>query len=234
MNNYIRIPVTSVPNLRDLGGYATKDGLVTNWNKFLRSSHLTDMTTEDIEFLTARGLTTVIDLRHELELENDPNPTANHPGIYYYHNSLLPSDIASKIDYTDDLLLGALYIEILKNYNGIRGVFKQIINHIDGTILYHCTAGKDRTGVISMLILGLAGVSKEDIISNYEVSYTYMSETLNKKYDEFKINLIQSNRENMMMAYDYLVSEYGSFEQYFTELGFNTEDINTLKEHAVG
>ena len=62
---------------------------------------------------------------------------------------------------------------LLENKTAIKETF-EILAEAKGCTIFHCTAGKDRTGIIAMLILGLSGVSRKDIIANYEVTYTYI------------------------------------------------------------
>lgn len=74
-------------------------------------------------------------------------------------------------------------------------------------VLYHYSAGKDRTKLVSLLLLGLAGVEKHDIVSNYEISFTNMESKIGENLSKYPLNVIESHPQNIKMAYDYLMGD---------------------------
>lgn len=223
VRNYIRLPLTNVSNCRDLGGYAALDNSVTKWRRFLRSSDLTSAEANDKELIYDYGVRTVIDLRSQREIDSNPNPFVNYKDVQYYHVNLLNIEGIDKSRYENidtDSFLSTVYVGLLKEQTQVKEVLSIILNSTDG-VLYHCSAGKDRTGVISMLLLGLMGVSRQDILTNYEVSYTYINETLNEELSNYPLNILKSDPQNINTAYEYIIDNYGAFTNYYKELGFS-------------
>lgn len=237
---FVRLPLKGVINCRDLGGYPSDKGQATAWKRFLRSSRLNAVTKEDLQFLKDYGVRTVIDLRSPHEIENHATHDAIHEELKVHEvdligNSLRASEMSRLEEYTaDDLILGRMYISILKSGSELKKVFDIIIESMEeGAILYHCTAGKDRTGIISMLLLGLSGVSRKDILTNYEVSGTNIAEIADTEMSEFKANVLGSDPKNMILAYDYVIDNFGSIESYFKHLGFTDKEIQQLIEQTI-
>lgn len=243
--NYIRLPLEGCKNTRDLGGYGTnihgKLG-ITKWNTFFRSDCVSKLTDWDLEILDGYNLKTIIDLRSNSESGKDPNPFSTNDKYDFHHVSLAgdidPNSFMNLKSISENYLLD-LYIDIIDNKKEhVKKVLDLIKDMEDNTsIVFHCTAGKDRTGVIAMLLLGIVGVEKQDIVTNYEQSSTNLeNDPTLKKYQDFlddtQVNLmnklLNSNKENMEMLYSHLIEKYISFENYFLELGFSYEDIQVI------
>ena len=165
---YIRLPLKGSYNTRDLGGYPTYDGNATRFNQFLRSDEVGYLDKDDIEFLKEYGVKTVIDLRTENELDQIPNPFEDEPSIQFHHISLLSQSMIQEMtENFNTVLMDVNYINTLeKEKQSIAKVLKVIHDSEDGCVLFHCSAGKDRTGLIVMLLLGIAGVDYQDIITD--------------------------------------------------------------------
>lgn len=246
---FIRLPFEGITNCRDLGGYATTDNKITKWKTVLRSSKMSNMTTADIDLLHDYGVRTIIDLRMNSEITKQPNPLAEERRFNYKNISLLGSEknnsLASQIDtmdISDDLILGKHYITMLKRYELIKEIMDDIhssltdankTTDLKGAVVFHCTAGKDRTGIIAMLLLGLVGVSKADIISNYQVSYTYILPEVTEFPIEYPGNILGSDPRNISLVYDALIEKFDTFENYYKEIGFNNEEIENLKSALI-
>ena len=165
-----RIVNDRVKNMRDLGGYPTLNGRETRFGSFIRSNLPTGMSNEEIYRLLKMGLSTVIDLRTEMEAMRKPN-ILNIRGINYFNISISAGFPQREEDIPN------CYMDIVLNRDKMRLVFEVMINS-QGMVLFNCTAGKDRTGVIAMLLLKLAGVYDDDILADYEVSYTYLRDEI--------------------------------------------------------
>lgn len=227
----IRLPLKGAINTRDLGGYCTKDGKVTKFNVFVRSNRLTELTYEDNEFLRKYNITDIIDLRGNTNIQSsfisDDNINKDYFNLHYIPLSNIEIEqYVKENSQTKEFNYGIGYSYLLKNKEKIKKIFKVLVNS-EGGVLFHCSAGKDRTGVIAALILGVCNVNQLDIIANYQVTSTYMKdEEIMKKYDD---NLQKSDADYMDTFIKILYKQYGSFENYLLSCDILKEEINRLK-----
>ena len=172
-------------NARDLGGYATVGGGRTRWGAFVRADNLRRLRSSGRAALLDYGVRTVIDLRRADELEIDPNPFAEQSGDARWPRYLnlpfgLGADRAAVAAVVaagagPDASMDALFRLVLDQYwRGIAGVMTAIAAAPDGAVLFHCHAGKDRTGLIAALLLALAGVPAPTIAEDYALSQEYL------------------------------------------------------------
>lgn len=230
MNPLIRLPLEGTTNTRDLGGYPTRDGHATAWQVFLRSDDLHSITEHDKVLLHEYGLTTVLDLRSTIELNDRPNPYAKNPDVRYFHVSLHeaagqtpPSDLPYDA-------LKHLYKIILEQSKPQIKAAVEILARSRGVTLFHCAAGKDRTGVLAALILGLVNVPNRDIVSNYEVSYTNLRRNAYFKANAQHHNaMMYSVNDFMEETLVYLREHYGTIEAYLEGIGVSREDLEAIK-----
>lgn len=224
-----RIVCKEVKNLRDLGGFLTKENKVTKFNSIYRSDLPRNMSEEEIKYFLDNKLDTVIDLRKQEEVERNIN-CLNISGINYYNINLL-GDKCPNVE--SDIPKG--YMDILGNIDTMYNVFK-IIKDSKGSILFNCSAGKDRTGVVSMLLLLLAQVYDDDIIADYQVSYTYIRETIRKMHKDnpdLPAFLGNSKLEYMEETLKLFYDKYKNINSYFKYLGFNDTEISQIKSKLV-
>lgn len=181
---------TSVPlqlkgahNVRDLGGYPfTRDDGTTGTTAsgaFLRSGTLGWLRASDRAFLRAYGLRRVVDVRSNFELKYWPDPYGKHPqpGVSYTHIPMLDQLNSSGFRGALPACMFDVYRSLLDDSSAsLRQVFEALDG--EGCSLFHCRAGKDRTGVIAMLLLGLAGVSDDDIVADYAATQRYLGHGL--------------------------------------------------------
>jgi len=235
MIHYVRLPLEGTTNTRDLGGYSTKDGHSTKWHAFLRSDDLYDLSVNDKRFLEAYGLKTVIDLRSSTELLYRPSLYQNHPEVSYHNVSLFENASPLIIDSLPIDALKSMYVEILLSHHvQIKEILTLMANAKEGTILFNCAAGKDRTGVISMLLLGLAKVPNRDIVSNYEVSFTNLRRSPYFKQRKDNItHLMYSNNNYMEETLLYLREHYQTVEAYLTSIGVSEDVLIKLKQRFI-
>lgn len=242
--NWVRLPIDSLENCRELGGYNTRHGEQTKWHAFLRSSEMSKLTPEEVGFLKAYGVTTVIDLRGEDEIQKHPNPLA-HEDFCEYHNkpfiTLQVSDITQHVADVarslENVFMGDFYVDLLERSEVIKEIMDVIGQAEEGCVLFHCQAGKDRTGILAMLLLGLAGVEKKDIVSNYETTYTNLESIHDyageRPYGDIPESFMYSSREYILRAYEYILDKYGDFEQYMRAKGVSEEVIDRVKGRLV-
>jgi protein-tyrosine phosphatase len=132
--------------------------------------------------------------------------------------------------------MGDFYVDLLEHNDAVKRIFNVIAQAEDGCIVFHCMAGKDRTGVLAMLLLGLAGVEKKDIVSNYEVTYTNLESLIQRatQTSNIPMELMYSNREYILRAYEYILETYQTFDQYLLSKGVAQEVIDCVKWRVLG
>ena len=223
-----RLELNSIDNARDLGGYPTSANTITKWGLFLRTADLAEITETDIALLLNYGIRTVIDLKMPDETSS---PIKNDKRFNYVQIPLFD-------DYDDMLDISkkynnSVYLTIIEAFKPrIKAVFDFIGNHINsGGILFHCQVGKDRTGIIAMLLLLLAGVSDIDILADYIVSAIYIRpivKKLNKSYDE--IHIYPEEIELIMAEIN---NNYNGVENYLIDAGVSPGVINNIKQNFI-
>jgi protein-tyrosine phosphatase len=146
--------------------------------------------------------------------------------------SELISDTASS-ENLNMFKLSDLYIGIIeKSKIAVRQVFSILAAADSKCTLFHCTAGKDRTGVVAALLLSLAGVPFEDILSNYEITNTHLRRVYGDiRYiaPEVPVSLIESNPVNMEIFLNYIEDNYGDTEKYLISIGLTESEIASVK-----
>lgn len=182
-------------NIRDLGGIVNIDGLKVKHNLFIRSSHLGDISSDDLSLLKNEyNLKTVIDLRNQGEVDMCADNLT--PDIKYFHLPILSGrkDGISheskgvnleKVPNLCELYRGMAASETSRKQ--MRKVLKLIMNPKNHCTLFHCTVGKDRTGVITLLILTMLDVSLDEIYKDY----LYTNEVNGSEAEEIKNELIK-------------------------------------------
>lgn len=233
-----RLPIPGLYNARDLGAMKNSGGKALSAHRLIRSDALDHLSDEDIELLASYPVGVVIDLRSESEAARNPDKILSDPRFTYYNFSLLPISA----DYQGDSLiqetirtsLGKLYIWMAENAKeAFACVFRTILKESPKTVLFHCAHGKDRTGLITALFYLLCGVSREDIISNYAVSYEYVKELvapLIAKNPPETAHIFRSDEENIRMFLSHLDENYGGkAEVYLESIGLTNEEISELR-----
>ena len=232
--NYNRLPMEKAYNVRELGGYAARKGSVTKYHQFLRTENLTDITEKDKEFLLYYGLKAAIDLRGREETLIYPNPFRDSKDVTYINLPLITEGILDlRAVKEKGFYPGEFYIKLVEYKEMVYQIFQFILENLDGCILFHCQAGKDRTGVLAMLLLGICGVSKEDIIANYEVTHSYLKDHVELTLREGLEELEYSRPEWIESAYDHIIENYGSFSHYLKDCGLTKKEIRKIRQKLI-
>ncbi|MBC1502599.1 tyrosine-protein phosphatase [Listeria booriae] len=229
------IPLEGCFNFRDLGGYVNTAGKTVKWGKLYRSSLLTNITEKDKDTLEKLGVSWICDLRSTSEIAAKPTPVLAH-----IKNRHIPigtakneSTESQKIDIPDDHrvyepLMGESYRVFAQSKDGFREIFNDIIEKEEVPFLFHCTAGKDRTGVLGALLLKLLDVPENTILADYELTNQYADNILGEMQglvnafsnSEKKIDLenfrpmAEARPAYLEIAFDEMQKEYGSVDAY--------------------
>jgi protein-tyrosine phosphatase len=179
------IPLEGASNFRDFGGYRTQDGKNVAWRRLFRSDKLSELTAADYAHLAAHGIRRVHDLRRDSETQLAPTawPGPDAPEIArspLFLDEAGPSTfqkIALDANARHDAELSrAIMLEMytrMVTEPGPLAIYRTIFSELaEGTlpVLYHCSGGKDRTGVTCALILLALGVPRDDVVEDFMVS----------------------------------------------------------------
>lgn len=163
-----QIVLEGAHNVRDLGGYPTAAG-ETRWSVFLRADSLHQVTAADLNTLLQIGIRTVIDLRHASEVQAAPNRLADLPQIAYHNIPIFRA--TTRLGEVQTPTLQQIYSYIVDHCQaGLSETLFTLIEAQPNGVLFHCSAGKDRAGIVAALILGLAGVDKTIIAADYALT----------------------------------------------------------------
>ncbi|MGV9677328.1 tyrosine-protein phosphatase [Nocardia sp. NPDC003482] len=211
-----------VLNARDLGGYRTTDGHVVRSGLVFRTGELSKATDADLAALTDRGVRAVDDLRMAIERAVAPDRTP--VGAQAHWDDIIgqapPQVMASAITAGPDLYRA--FITAPGASEGFANVVRDILAG-DGAVLYHCTAGKDRTGWMSAVLLTLLGVDRQTVTYDYLLSNYYRDAAPNDTLNGVAPAALDA-------AFDQVDQSYGSFDNYVRDgLKLSADDVAALK-----
>jgi protein-tyrosine phosphatase len=170
-------------NLRDIGGYRTADRREVRWGCLYRSSELCSLTDADLAAVERLGLAVVVDLRNPWE--RAVRPSRLPPGVEVIERwspssgngpgPRLEEQIpAGDLPGRDDDHLAQVYVDILERFAPeIRVILETAVDAVERPLLFHCAAGKDRTGMVAAVLLGVLGVPHATIVEDYELTTTF-------------------------------------------------------------
>lgn len=236
---YVRLPLKNGYNIRDLGGYPTASGAVTKWRRFLRADDLCNLEQDDIDFLLDYGVDAVMDLRGADELRLHKSPFEHCAGVNYLNVPLMGgtiTDVTKQAPASMEGLIPRFYMHLLQHSHGaIKRIFEFFAGCGEGCVIFHCAVGKDRTGVAAMLLLGLCGVNRFDIITNYETTYANLRNNamLMANMKGQPREALFSRADYIEPAIDYVAESCGGFWEYLTSVGISEEDLKRVKGRLV-
>ena len=227
-------------NVRDLGGYALADGGTTRWRSVLRADGLQGLTDTDVAMLLDLGLVTVVDLRSDVELARDPSAFARHAKVDYRHiplfDSLAPVDqlFASSAGFG----LAERYVSAADNCGPALGrVATTVAEAGEGVVLFNCTAGKDRTGIVAAMLLSLAGVADDDIVADYALTATIGAALMDRLRqaalrrglsETAAATLLGSEPDTMRAFLGHVTGRHGGFSAYLAGAGVSPPVVDRL------
>lgn len=262
----MKISLEGACNARDLGGIETKFG-VTAFHRLVRSGELSRLTPDDIKTLREIPLTRIVDLRTAPEIENSPDVTidgvesvnisvirATTFGITYEKSS--GSDIAKMLEagfarmksrnetYAEHMEL--LYRKFVTDGHS-RNAYGEFLKLLatqpkDGATLWHCTAGKDRVGTCTALLLHCLGANEQQIFDDYiltnEQSEESRNSVLNKvkpfvSEDNLKIvkSMLSADKSYLDSFYDQIEKDFGNIDNFISACGVTESHIELLRKN---
>lgn len=233
-------------NVRDLGGYAIAAGGTTRWRSLLRADGLHGLSERDVELLTDMGLRTVVDLRNDAELSRQPSPFADRPDIRYHHiplfDGLAPVEIMAST--SDGFDLAARYAAAADLCRPAMGrVISTIAEAEDGIVLFNCSAGKDRTGIVAAMLLSLAGVGEDEIAADYALTHSIAApllrrlkeQALSRGLDEIvATRLLSCEQVTMRSLLSHIGVRYGGFAAYLGGIGIGDRHLRLIAGRLSG
>lgn len=213
-------------NTRDLGGHLCSDGKSTKYLRILRSDKQNYPSEHDIEFLKENGITTIIDVREEDVVSSSPSGFADMEGFDYKN---FPIVEGGKVPESVEAVPGS-YMKIAKSPS-LKNIFTYMAKAKSG-VMFNCSAGKDRTGVISAILLMLCGVPEDEIVNDYMLTKEYNKERFKMAaihHPDVDLNIIIPRESYIKDFMNLFYEEFGSVEGYFKTIGVGEDIYNELR-----
>jgi protein-tyrosine phosphatase len=232
-------------NFRDLGGYTCVDGRRLKWRRLFRSDALQWMTRSDAhkarEVLKVRS---VVDLRDSEEVERNGRAPFLQEPVRYFHVPILDGArrASQQAQERPDFDMARLYLGMLRKGAGdFMRALRTVAARAHEPLVFHCAAGKDRTGLLAAILLGVLGVPDEDIVVDYALTSRHMDPIIERMrstpgYAEIVRNLpadhFSSHPDAMARTLQGVREGWGSMRHYALANGLGVDHLTRL-EHAV-
>ncbi len=249
------IPMEGGRNFRDVGGYRTADGHTVRWNALYRSGSLGNLQKDGMARLRTMNIRAIIDLRMTTERKRDQSNWLPIAGMgYWTRDYQLGGDEASLAQMFRDpskLTADSMRAMMTQGYRTMpkelapqyRELFARLIAPEKGAVILNCTAGKDRTGIGTALVLTALGVSYETVRADYLLSNTGLnmdsvqgaiSPQLASLPGEVLQPLVGVEGAYLDAAFAQIKTDYGSIEAYLDkELGVGPAQIAVMKRRML-
>ena len=248
-----RLPLEGTDNFRDLGGYETADGRFVRWGLLYRSNDLADLTNDDLRYLAKMRVRLVCDFRSDGERRRDPNrapgENARTEELSIQVEGVDPSAMQERIrtgvsgDELEQIMMSAYRSFVTLHSDQFAAMFERIGSRENLPTIVHCTAGKDRTGFASAMILLALGVPEKTVFDDYMATNTYRANynkwilRLIPLYSFFRTRghdlepLLDARRPYLQASLDQIEEDYGSVDAYLEQgLGVTPEKRAKLRE----
>jgi protein-tyrosine phosphatase len=236
-------------NVRDLGGHPTEDGGKTRFRAVVRADSVRGLSDEGWEALVSYGVRRIIDLRWHEELAEDPPREVPvdvvHVPLLGERNEASGREIDALLEGLDDPAVrrSTMYLEFLRRYpSNFAKAIAEVARAPEGTVLVHCAGGVDRTGLVSALLLRLAGVAPDDIAQDYAASEAnwaprtdvWIAEAEDEGEREFRRFLSRMPAEAMLGVLEALERDQGGAAGYLRRAGVAQEDLDAARARLRG
>lgn len=247
------LPLSGAKNLRDLGGYTTVDGRKVRSGVLYRSDALHKLTSRDLQTLKSLRIGLVVDFRAEHEVEREPDKLPDGARLLNLHME----DSSTKVwhearnEMTKNMktmdpaeFMIKTNVELATKFTpAYRKFFNELVNANGRPVLFHCAAGKDRTGFAAAVILRVLGVPHQVVMQDYLLTNKYLLSAYKweiflarllkgKKFAEGITGFMRADERYLSAAFNRLEQDHGSFENYiWNGLGLSESKIATLKKY---
>lgn len=239
-----RLPLSGACNVRDLGGYPCAGGS-TKWHCCYRGDMLHQLTPEDWKQLQERKVGVILDLRSTLEQKQGYYDSTPY-GITHISLPLMKAELPLHADLDEEArkqFLNSMELDyVVMAQEGIAPLCQGLTMILETlrkgeAVLFHCTAGKDRTGIMAAALFNLCGVSDEDILADYQVSQTYNQPGVNNMLpkellDNPKVKALFESTPNMLQP---LLDDWKQhpLEEALCAQGMKKEALEELKTYLI-
>ena len=237
------VELHGVYNFRDLGGYPTRDGRSVRWRTLFRADGLGRLTPDDLETLRPIALKTVVDLRraHEID-ERGRFPFESYP-VVFHHLPVIDTTWDRELARSEDLpatqFLHRAYTAMLaEGAPRFADAFRVLAGTDALPAVFNCAAGKDRTGLLAALVLGVLGVEAPDIVADYALTQATMERFIERVRAESNgASIIDSvpkvffaaEPAAMTLVLDDIERDHGSVREYVRGIGVEPDVLNRLE-----
>ena len=225
-------------NVRDLGGFATRDGRVTRWRSLVRADNICRLTWHGRTAMVRYGIKTVIDLRStkELSLEHDPFTRPELAAVTHLNVPQLSDEFWARSDRQMSGHEGDVLTFETSRPN-IAAMVRAIADAPEGDVLIHCHAGKERTGLAAALLLSLAGVDDDAINADHVASDAYLEplyEAWLAQVDDAAVRARGTRHlrlvpDQMLRTLAALNERFGGAEGYLSDAGVDRDDLDRMR-----
>jgi protein tyrosine/serine phosphatase len=231
-------------NVRDLGGLPIVDGEVTRSGSVIRADNVRRLTDDGWRALAGHDVVRIVDLRWPEEKEGEPPPgidveVVHVPVLGPGFDEEYVSELDARLDAVDDVAehYAWSYVDFLERYRDRFGQALAAIADVDGTVVVHCVGGKDRTGLVSALLLRLAGVEPAVIGADYAQSGvnlaprwdTWVAQAEDERRRERLRKLTKTPAEAMVEVVAEIERRYGDVRGYLAAAGLTEAQLERLR-----
>jgi protein-tyrosine phosphatase len=232
------IDLTGCLNFRDIGGYPSSGGRAVRWRQVFRSDALHHLTADDVARLRDElGLGDVIDLRSSAECTTEGRGPLSDEAMRFYHLPLFDGETPKSAGSIDMTLTDRYFLLAEFAKRPIARVITTLAE-TDSPAVYHCAAGKDRTGVVSAILLGILDVPDEIIVADYAATQENLeaiterlmaSEGYQTMLSALPPDTMHADPETMIGFIERLRGMYGTMADYARSAGVSDASLERLR-----
>ena len=237
------LPLEGTLNTRDLGGLPVSGGRQTLTGRVLRSDGPVSLTDADLDLLEGLPLTTVVDLRGQLECEREPSRFLSrrscqvHNVEVWTHISAAGHEMADRFDIT------GFYLAALDHAGPAFAEATRLVAQSEGAALFHCSAGKDRTGLLAALLLESVGVDRATVLEDFALTEDRIGPLRLRLLDQAERDgvprsefqrLLGATPDLMEPALEHLDARHGGAIAYLRKAGGSDAALSALESKLVG
>lgn len=224
-------------NVRDLGGYKTRDGKITQWRRFVRAGDMDALSPSDQAKLVDYGITTVIDLRMQKEIEASPNAFTGSQAVDFrihdFWGTRFDAYRSKNKTAPAHQKLADLYCAGLEQSGFVMAEIMATFAEDDRTgFAFHCRSGKDRTGLVAAMLLSIADVPEDTICRDFALTQEYLQKQAINPIDEGKPGAWQRGcePETMEFTLNFIKQQFGDVPGYLQAQGVSPAALQVVRD----